>query len=78
MLLVGMTRQDQVEVVGSLLDENRRFQLASPIGEKVVVEMNHLPKVGSKNTLGSLTLSVEELVAQAVVFRLAWNAPTIL
>ena len=78
MLLVGITRQSQLVVVGSLLVETRRFQLASGIGEKVVVEMNQVPEPESNSTLGSLTLSVFELVVQAVVFRLVWAAPVML
>ena len=77
-MLVGITRQNQLVVVGSLLVENRRFQLASAMGEKVVVEMNQMPEFESNSTLGSLTLSVDELVVQAVVFRLFWATPVIL
>ena len=78
MPLVGMTRQNQLVVVGSLLVENRRFQLASVIGEKVVDEMNQMPELESKSTRGSLTLSVFVLVVQAAVFRLVWATPVIL
>ena len=78
MPLVGMTRQNQLVVVGSLLVENRRFQLASVIGEKVVDEMNQMPELESKSTRGSLTLSVFTLVVQAAVFRLVWATPVML
>jgi len=78
MLLVGITRHIQLVVVGSLVVETRRFQLASAIGENVVVEMNQMPELESKSTLGSLTLSVFKLVVHAVVFRLVWAAPVIL
>ena len=75
MPLVGMTRQSQLVVVGSLVVESKRFQLASAMGEKVVDEINQVPELESKSTLGSLTLSVVTLVVQAVAFRLVWATP---
>jgi hypothetical protein len=73
-----MIRQNQLVVVGSLVVENKRFQLASVIGEKVVDEMNQMPELESKSTRGSLTLSVFTLVVQAVVFRMVWDTPVML
>ena len=78
MVLVGITRQSQVVVVGSLVVESRRFQLASAMGEKVVDEMNQVPELESKSTRGSLTLSAFTLVVQAAVFRMVWDTPVIL
>jgi len=75
MPLVGMTRQSQLVVVGSLVVESKRFQLASAMGEKVVDEINQVPELESKSTRGSLTLSVFTLVVQAAVFRLVWATP---
>jgi len=72
-----MMRQYQAGKVGSLLVENRRFQLASLIGEKVAVEMNHLPEAASKRTLGSVTRSIDELVVHADASKLANGAPAV-
>src|SRR5581483_1245513 len=72
---VGITRQNQFPE-GSLLAETSRFQLASPIGAKVVVEMNHRPEATSKSTRGSLTLS-EEFFVQEVVARLTPAEPEV-